>query len=214
MPRRHSRSARPSSSPSTNRSGRWAALLVALAVMLPVAAVAGPPEPYASYEPQSTCSPNAKPGAVGLSMWLQKQYPGSGSLGISRSCADGGVSEHKEGRAFDWAVDFYSARDRGYATAMMARLFATDADGNAHALARRMGVMYLIWDDTIYSSYYGFRPRPYKQCTVLATCSATLRHRNHVHISLSRAGGNGTTSFYTGDTTVPAPATTPPPTPT
>ena len=85
-----------------------------------------------------------------------------------------------------------------------AKLFATDAEGNTDALARRMGIMYLIWNDHIYSSYYGFRARDYKACKVLSTCGDTLRHRNHVHISLSRAGGNGTTSWYTGATTVPA----------
>jgi hypothetical protein len=84
-----------------------------------------------------------------------------------------------------------------------AKIFATDAEGNRDALARRMGIMYLIWNDHIYSSYYGFRARDYKGCKVLSSCSDTLRHRNHVHISLSRAGGNGLTSWYTGGTTVP-----------
>ena len=50
----------------------------------------------------------------------------------------------------------------------MAKLFATDAEGNADALARRMGIMYLIWNDHIYSSYYGFRARDYKACKVLS----------------------------------------------
>ena len=187
--------------------------LVALVVLLPVAASAMlPPEDYAPYQPQTSCSPNAKPGTLKLSQWLQRQYPGSGSLGISRSCRDGGVSEHKEGRAFDWAVSIDSARDRASVADFFKRAFATDSDGNKHALARRMGIMYLIWDDHIYSSYYAFSSRPYHGCRVLKGCSATLRHRNHVHISLSRAGGAGTTSWYTGAATVPPPSTTPPPT--
>src|SRR4051794_25489377 len=97
--------------PRTRRTSRVLALLVALLVLAPVAATAVPIEGFAAYEPQTNCSPNAKPGTTKLSVWLQAQYPGSGSLGISRSCADGGVSEHKEGRAFDWAVSVYSARD-------------------------------------------------------------------------------------------------------
>ncbi len=192
---------------TADRLARLVAFAVALVVMVPAAATALPIEDYASYEPQTNCSPNAKPGTLRLSQWLQKTYPGSGSLGISRSCKDGGVSEHKEGRAFDWAVDVNSARDRGYVNAFFAKIFAADAEGNPAALARRMGIMYLIWNDHIYSSYYGFTARDYKGCKVLAGCSATLRHRNHVHISLSRAGGNGTTSWYTG-TTTPAPAPT------
>ena len=66
-----------------------------------------------------------------LSQWLQAQYPGSGSLGISRSCTDGGVSEHKEGRAFDWAVNVDSARDKRLRGDFFAKDFATDAEGNA-----------------------------------------------------------------------------------
>ena len=179
---------------------RWR---VALVVLVPAAASAVPIEDFATYDPQTNCSPNAKPGTLKLSVWLQKQYPGSGSLGISRSCNDGGVSEHKEGRAFDWAVNVSSARDRAFVADFFAKIFATDAEGNPDALARRMGIMYLIWNDHIYSSYYGFKARDYKGCKVLSSCSDTLRHRNHVHISLSRAGGNGLTSWYTGGTAVP-----------
>jgi hypothetical protein len=194
-------------------SVRFAALVVALAVMLPVAALAMPVDPYAPYQPQSTCSPHAKPGTLRLSRWLQRTYPGSGSLGISRSCHDGGVSEHKEGRAFDWAVDVHSARDRGYVRDFLHRLFATDRHGDTDALARRMGIMYLIWNDHIYASYYGFRARRYRPCATLSACSDTLRHRNHVHISLSRAGGAGRTSWYTGSSTTPTPTPSPPPKP-
>ena len=183
--------------------------VVALLVLVPVAASAVPVDPYATYDPQSTCSPAPKPGTLKLAAWLQRQYAGSGSLGISGSCKDGGVSEHKEGRAFDWAVSVHSARDRGYVADFLARIFATDADGNPHALARRMGIMYLIWDDHIYSSYYAFRARDYRGCAVLATCSDTLRHRNHVHISLSRDGGAGRTSWYTGASDTPTPTDTP-----
>src|SRR6478672_3692853 len=190
------------------RAGRVVALAAALVVLVPVAATAVPIEGFAPYQPQTNCSPNAKPGTLKLSTWLQKTYPGSGSLGISRSCNDGGVSEHKEGRAFDWAVNVSSTRDRAFVADFFAKIFATDAEGNPDALARRMGIMYLIWNDHIYSSYYGFKARDYKGCKVLSSCSDTLRHRNHVHISLSRAGGNGLTSWYTGGTTVPPAGTT------
>jgi hypothetical protein len=188
---------------------RLLCVAVAWLVLTPVAASAMI-EPYAPYQPQTSCSPDAKPGTLRLSQWLQKQYPGSGSLGISRSCKDGGVSEHKEGRAFDWAVSVHSARDRGYVADLFKRLFATDAEGNEHALARRMGIMYLIWNDHIYSSYYGFSTRDYRACTNLSACSDTARHRNHVHISLSRDGGAGRTSWYTGASTTPTPAETTP----
>jgi len=194
--------------------------LVALAVLVPTAASALPVDDFGSYQPQTGCSPKAKPGTLKLAAWLQKTYQGSGSLGISRSCNDGGVSEHKEGRAFDWEINVHSARDRGYAAAFLERAFATDAAGNKAALARRMGIMYIIWNDHIYASYDHFSKRAYKNsgCTKLATCGDTLRHRDHMHISLTRAGGAGTTSFYTKKapathTVTPKPSTPKPSTP-
>ncbi len=174
-------------------------LVVTVLVLLPQAATAMPIEGFARYQPQTHCSPHPKPGTLRLAAWLQRKYPGSGSLGISRSCRDGGVSEHKEGRAFDWEVSVHSARDRGYVRDFMSRIFATDAAGNADALARRMGIMYLIWNDHIYGSYSGFRKRAYLNsgCRSRRHCSQTLRHRDHVHISLTRRGGKGLTSWYT-----------------
>lgn len=193
-------------------SARLVALLVALAVLVPSAAFALPVEDFAPYQPQSKCSPTPKPGTLQLAAWLQRSYPGTGSLGISRGCAASGVSEHKEGRAFDWAVNHSSARDRGYVKDFLADIFATDAQGNVAAKARRMGIMYLIWNDHIYSSYRGFVKRDYLNpgCRTVKKCSVTLRHRDHVHISLSRAGGRGDTSWYHRNDPRPDPQPKPP----
>ena len=51
-----------------------------------------------------------------------------------------------------------------------------------------------------YASYRKFESRDYlaSSCASRATCSKTLRHRDHMHISLSRAGGRGETSWYDG----------------
>jgi hypothetical protein len=148
---------------------------------------------YASYEPQRTCDPSPKRGAAMLAGLLLHAVPGTTNLGISRACHVGSTSEHKEGRAFDWGVW------PGHAAAVdevLARLLATDQDGNAHALARRMGIMYVIWDGAIWASN---RPdagwRPYR---------GPDPHTEHVHISLSWRGGLGLTSFWR--TTDPATA--------
>ena len=203
------------------RLRRLAGLVVAFVVLVPVAANAVPIEDFSGYQPQTHCSPDAKPGTVALSKWLMNRYPGSGSSGISRACGASGVSEHKEGRAFDWRVSATSARDRGYVKDFLATIFAADKDGNKAALARRMGIMYLIWDDHIYASYREFDKRAYTHsgCRTTKNCSPTLRHRDHVHISLSRAGGAGDTSWYHRDnpswqSPIPEPTPTPPtPTP-
>ena len=80
----------------------------------------------------------------------------------------------------------------------MDRIFATDARGNTDAWARRMGVMYVIWNDRMYAAYDGFAARPYLSsgCRTRRTCSPTLRHRDHMHISLTRQGAKGATSWY------------------
>lgn len=119
-------------------------------------------------------------------------------MGLIRGCAVGGTSEHKDGRAFDWAADVAKPRTRRAAYDFITKALATDAAGNEHALARRLGIMYFIYNDTIWSSYRDFVPRPYlnRGCRTKARCSRTLRHLNHVHISLGYAGASAQTSWY------------------
>lgn len=145
---------------------------------------------YAAYDPQRICAPAPLPATLALRDLLVTTYPGTASGGISRDCAVGGTSEHKEGRAVDWAVSVYDPDQRRAAEDFLARLLATDAAGNRHALARRMGVMYVIWNGEIWSAsrpdegwrpYYG--PSP---------------HTDHVHLSLSWAGALGLTSYWRG----------------
>ena len=54
-----------------------------------------------------------------------------------------------------------------------------DDAGEKGELARRMGIMYVIWDDTMYASYDGFVAKRYLSsgCRTRRTCSPTLRHR-------------------------------------
>jgi hypothetical protein len=167
-----------------------------LAVVSPVGAM--PIEGFPSYTPQTTCSPKAKPGTLMLEQHLLRRYKGSGSLGISRTCNASGVSEHKEGRAFDWALDVKSKRDRRYARSFLHRILATDKAGHHKALARRMGIMYVIWDDHIWSASKNYRKRRYLHpaCQRLRGCPKTLRHRNHMHISLTWRGARAKTSWY------------------
>jgi hypothetical protein len=140
---------------------------------------------YATYDPQRTCDPSPERGAVLLAELLLDAVPGTTNLGIARPCHLGPTSEHKEGRAFDWGV---RPQHAAAVDEVLARLLATDDDGNAHALARRMGIMYVIWDGAIWASYHphvGWRP--YR---------GPDRHTDHVHLSLSRDGGLGRTSFW------------------
>ena len=108
------------------------------------------------------------------------------------------ASLHSEGRALDWHLDVHNAKDRKEATRLIDLWLAPDKNGNIHALARRMGIMYLIWDDHFYPAYHQFEQESYlsSSCRSKRKCAKTLRHRDHMHISLSKAGGKGLTSFY------------------
>ncbi len=155
-------------------------------------------EDYAGYQPQEKCKPKAKPGAKVLLRWLVRRGGEKGA--ISRSCSSGGTSEHKEGRALDWMLDATRKKDRKVVHAFLDRAFATDQHENEHAVARRMGIMYVIWNDHMWSAWDRFEREDYlsSSCRRKKSCSKTLRHRDHVHISLSRAGGRGDTSWYDG----------------
>ncbi|HYH34036.1 MAG TPA: hypothetical protein VD814_02675 [Nocardioides sp.] len=174
------------------------AALGGLLVLLAVPAHAAIEE-YADYQPQTTCSPRAKAGTQALGHWLV-QRRGGGFGPISRPCDYGGTSEHKEGRAFDWTLDATKDRHRAVARAFLAEIRATDRRGNTDARARRMGIMYVIWNDHMYSAGDGFAKEDYlsSSCRRKRSCSATLRHRDHMHISLGWPGARGRTSFYDG----------------
>ena len=157
-------------------------------------------EGFARYDGQSTCDPRAKSGTTALRDLLLARYPSTKSLGISRACDVGGQSEHKEGRAFDWGADVGNAADEAAVNDFITALFATDAQGHKFALARRMGIMYVIWNHQIWGAYSANEGwRPY---------DGDNPHTNHVHISLSWAGARGETSYWSGAVLVPETTTT------
>jgi hypothetical protein len=178
----------------------WCVLLAALLLPLTPAPASArlPLEDFAGYEPASRCSPAAKAGTRRLARWIVARHGSHAS--ISRGCRRAGdvTSEHQEGRAIDWSADARTARGRQGAARLLDELFAADADGNVAAKARRMGVMYVIWDDRMYAAWREFRPEPYlsSSCPSRRRCSATLRHRDHVHVSLTRRAARGRTSWY------------------
>src|SRR5688500_8696439 len=107
----------------------------------PVPEFTRPPEGYAAYDGQSTCDPTAKPGVLDFRNLILDAYPNTGDSGIIRDCGTGGQSEHKEGRAWDWAVS--AASQAGTADNLLDWLLVT-RDGHRHALLRRFGIMYII----------------------------------------------------------------------
>lgn len=162
-------------------------------------------EPYAEYNGQTLCDPTSKKGLLDLAALLKKTY-GSYSVGIVRSCSDGGVSEHKEGRAMDWMVSKRVPGQKKAAKAFLKWLLATDQYGNQDAMARQLGVMYIGWNNKMWRAYDPTRGKngwdDLKTCTTNPAMKAkgydTYCHRNHIHLSFSWDGADGATSFWTG----------------
>ena len=175
-------------------------IVLALTVALVPAAAKTPPGPsrlalepvvvdaHLGYQKQKTCSPSAKPGTKALLSLLIKTWGGSSS-GISRSCNVGGVSEHKEGRALDWHMDVRKSKQRKAVADALKWMTANNGE-----VAYRLGIMYIIWDQKIWSIYYqelGWRKMADRG-------SRTANHKDHVHISLSWDGAMKQTSWWTG----------------
>ena len=150
---------------------------------------------HASYVAQSKCSPTARPGVVAFKNLILATYPCTYSGGITRACSVGGKSEHKEGRAWDWMVK----AGHPAADSLLKWLLATDKYGNKQANARRLGIMYMVFNKKIWGAYSASKGwRPY---------SGSNPHTDHVHFSFSWAGANKQTSFWQAPT---APKNQPP----
>ena len=140
------------------------------------------------YVGQSSCDPVAKPGVRAFRDMLLRTYPDTGSFGIVRDCGAGGQSEHKEGRAFDWKVSAYSSRQKAEADTLINWLLKTDQYGNPYANARRLGIMYMIWNKRIWKAYN----------PVWQAYSGPSPHTDHVHFSFGWNGAKKVTSFWDG----------------
>ncbi len=191
------------------------ATLVALALVWTVApaATAGgtstPPVPatptglpagierLSPYVPGVACDMRNRAGTVKLAQLIKATY--ANTYGLVRSCTSATKpSEHYDGRAVDTFFNVRDTTQRTNANALIAWLLATDKAGNPYANARRLGVMYIIWNNKMWSSYRSSEGwRPYSSCaTTPTTAYDTTCHRNHIHISLSWEGALGRTSFW------------------
>lgn len=130
--------------------------------------------PWASYEYARGCTGGARPGAVALMSWINRNYPKSKNWGIY-SCrmipGSNSMSLHGEGRALDVGYSLVDgkANPDGY------RLFA---HLKAHAV--ELGIQGIIWDRKI-STNRGDN-RPYS-----GGPDVTSAHVDHLHVELTNA---------------------------
>jgi peptidoglycan hydrolase-like protein with peptidoglycan-binding domain len=185
---------------AVTRAGLTVRRASALSIPVPPVVLPAGIENVSPYLEQKSCNPVAMPGAVKLGDLLRATYPGT-SYGIARACgSDGIASEHYEGRAIDWFTSVRDPAGAARAKAVLDWLLAKDSAGHPYANARRLGVMYVIWNNHIWGSY-----RAAEGWRAYSTCAShperawdTSCHRDHIHISLSWAGAAGRTSYWTG----------------
>lgn len=159
----------------------------------------------ATWERESSCSQTEKKGPKTLRSLLAQTY-GPVPSNILRACtaADSG---HEEGRALDWMVNSRVPEQEELAESFLAWLAAPDEFGNPSAMARRLGIQYVIWANRMWRPADG-------QWTTYSDCDRRKKrkraydnacHRNHVHVSFSWDGALGRTSYYTGLVACPRP---------
>ena len=138
-------------------------------------------DPVSPYLPQVSCNPVDMVGPMRLRDLVLATYGIGGRGNISRGCNDG-LSEHSEGRAWDWMVDVDNPVEQAAAADFLA--WVTRDDG---LNARRLGIMYVIYNKSIWSVY-----------NTKAGWRKSYGHTDHVHVSFSWNGARGNTSFWTG----------------
>lgn len=144
---------------------------------------------FSPYLPQVSCDPVTKPGTDAFRGLMLTTYGGR-DLGVTRGCDVAGISEHEEGRAWDWGLDATVPAEKAVADQALAWLLAPGPDGVAALNARRLGVMYLIYNRRIWGAYRSAEGwRPY---------TGGESHSDHIHVSFSWAGARRSTSWWTG----------------
>jgi hypothetical protein len=167
----------------------------------PADALAPQPIEDYRYDRARHCTKTPRAGTLALEHWLAGHSRGQ-SWGIMRceKLSRRNYSLHSEGRAIDWHLDARNPADRRAGRRLIKLLLAPDRAGNAHALARRMGVQEIIWDcrawwsgvqePVRYSPCFSRRGKPRRRV------DATTAHRDHIHIGLNRMGAARLTSFW------------------
>ena len=169
-------------------------------------------EGYSGYEGQSKCDPNAKPGVLAFQRMVLTAYPWTGYGGIARACSVGGQSEHKEGRAWDWGVNVGVTSQRAAAESLIDWLTAEDRYGNESAMARRVGLMYMIWNRRIWFPWGGWQTycvQKARGCVDPDDGGTRHPHTDHVHFSFTWDGAKKRTTFWNEDRSLIAGAAAP-----
>jgi peptidoglycan hydrolase-like protein with peptidoglycan-binding domain len=138
---------------------------------------------------QQACVAVPSRGVVRLRALALRTYGrGGSSPATPRACTSGSTSEHKDGRAWDWMLNVHNRADKRVAANFLAWLTGPGPSGVRGEMARRLGIMYVIYNHKSWASYRGSWER----------YAGEDPHTSHIHVSLSWNGARAHTSFWTG----------------
>jgi hypothetical protein len=162
-----------------------------------IAGLASRPIDGYRYDRTRRCTGGPQRGALALQDWLAAHVKGVswGIYNCRKTRTGSSLSLHAEGRAVDWHLDARKRDDRAVANSLINAFLATDTAGTPQALARRMGIQEIIFNCRIWSANYpNAGMRPYSVCR--RKVSATLAHKDHLHIGLNWAGAREQTTYW------------------
>ncbi|GIJ64055.1 hypothetical protein [Virgisporangium aurantiacum] len=183
----------------------FAAVVTAAAVVLmPVTAHAATPpatppfnraiDGYAANDPVTSCDAGIKPGLQDFRSFIKNRYGLGNTIDFVVGCDLSGPGGHDQGRAWDWGNDVGDPADVDKVDTVLGWLLDTDVYGNRHAMARRLGINFIIWNRRIIFLTPGGAKtwEPYS-----CNGSASSCHTNHVHFEMSWAGARRQTTWWT-----------------
>jgi len=152
-------------------------------------------DPYPARTTVTACARPlvGKPGVRSFrGMILSQVGGGDDGMAVCKRIANASreYSDHADGRAWDWHVDAARAADRAMVDRVLNWLLRTDDRGHRNAMARRIGITYIIWNHR----YYRVGSDEARWVPYSGTADP---HDTHVHFSFSVAGAARRTSWWT-----------------
>jgi hypothetical protein len=133
-----------------------------------------------------------RPGVAAFRTMILSQVGGTDDgLAVCKEIANGSgtLSDHADGRAWDWHMNANRRADRAVVDRVLDWLLRTDERGHRNAMARRIGITYIIWNHLYYR--VGSDDAQWVPYT-----STSDPHDTHVHFSFSVAGASQQTSWW------------------
>ncbi|MGA9279229.1 MAG: hypothetical protein WBV89_19940, partial [Ilumatobacter sp.] len=171
----------------------------------PSRAFSSPVDAYGSAANWTCAYPNIRWGTHDAADLLKTSFGAAYYSGLTRDCGasfGAATSYHKMGLAIDLPFDTSNVTLKARGEALIDALLAPDAGGTPHAMLRRLGIVRMIWNtgsgnDRIWNAENASDRANGPDVSTWRQLSSRS-HFDHLHLTLSLAGGNGQTSYWSG----------------